>query len=457
MIGNMVWVAVVLSCGAAATAEPAYRPILLFLQASDARDGRGTLSFEANPLQLRGNVELAGAAASAPADAHPRGFHPLLAVPRADGSCQVFACTHEEAGTEPRTFRWRLYRGLTPDGHRLTEWREVFRNPDGPWLIESLMIHQPTTGRLLFYTWSRHPQPEKGHAVWGFASDDGLAWKPLSGESLYQEHDAFGGMWKDATGEFLIAQVTQQAWKKPYGDNIGSGRRRVLTIRTSRDGVRWSTVEAAGPGGLITPDAHDPADLEFYRMHPFAYGDRYVAMADLYAASPLVPDKHGPHLTCEWWVSPDAIRWDRPWRSVPAQGEAPYPVKMSPMWFGREMLFWVGGQVFGLPEYRIASIGSQSNAEFSSRVFEMPARNLLLNAAVPAGRGLFNQAYVTVELQDETGRGIPGYGHDQCVLKAVDDTRIPLKWGTRTGQELAGRQMMLRFRLRGARVYAVGS
>ncbi len=456
MIRTLRWLLPALVCVAALAAEAPFQPLLLFMQPEDALDPSGGLIFEANALQQRGRIEPVAAAAVEVAEGRPiSAYHPLRAVPT-DAGCHVYACTHQEAGTEPRTFRWQVYRGTTPDGYRLTEWQEVFRNPEGPWLIESMIVHQETTHELFFFTWSRHPQPEKGHAVWGFASPDGLAWRPLSTEPLYTEHDAFGGMWDVRSGRFLTAQVTQQAFKKPYADNIGNQRRRVLSIRTSRDGVHWEQADEAGPGGLITPDAADPPDVEFYRMQPFRYADRYLGVANLYAASPLVPAKHGPHLTCEWWVSADGIQWQRPWRGVDAHGEAPYAVKMAPMWFGKEMLFWVSGRVMGLPEYRVASIGSRSNAEFSSRLIEMPDRPLLLNASAPAGQGLFNQAYVAVELRDEADRPIPGYEYDKCVLRATDDTRIPLTWENRTGTEFAGRKIRFRFYLRSARIYAIG-
>jgi len=249
--------------------------------------------------------------------------------------------------------------------------------------------------------------------------------------------------------------VTNQPWKKPYADNMGSSKRRVLSMRTSQDGLRWETVGHTGNGGLITPDDKDSPDVEFYRMQPLAYGDRYIALADLYAASPLTPNKHGPHLACEWWVSADGISWQRPWRSVDAQGDTPHPVKMTPMWFGREMLFWLAGQVCGLPEYRIASIGSRSNAEFSSAAFSMPNKALLLNASVSSGHGLFDQAYVQVGLRDETKKVIPGYERDKCLLQSIDDTRIPLRWGDKTGKELIGKKVSLRFYLRSARIYAL--
>jgi len=135
--------------------------------------------------------------------------------------------------------------------------------------------------------------------------------------------------------------------------------------------------------------------------------------------------------------------------------DRPYPIKMAPMWFGREMLFWLAGQVCGLPEFRLAAIGSRSNAEFSSAAFSMPGKTLLLNASVPSGHGLFRQAYVQVELHDESNQVIPGYERDKCLLQSIDDTRIPLRWGDKTGKELTGKKVSLRFHLRSARIYAL--
>jgi hypothetical protein len=444
-------------------AESPIAPVLLFVQPADALEPVGMLTFEANPLLLRGQIT---PVRSDPAATQPAGigqgpransgiqFRPLLAVPQPDGGCLVFGSDSQETAEQPKTYLWRLYRARTPDGYHFTELKEVYRNPKGPWLIEAAMVRQAPTGRLFFYPWSRSAQPEQGHALWGFVSDDGEKWGPLSDKPVYLDHDAFGMMWDERTSRFLTGQVTNQPWKKPYADNMGSSKRRVLTMRTSQDGLRWETVGNAGNGGLITPDDKDSPDVEFYRMQPFAYGDRYIARADLYAASPLTPDKHGPHLACEWWVSADGINWQRPWRTA-AQGDAPYPIKMTPMWFGREMLFWLPGQVFGLPEFRIAAIGSRSNAEFSSAAFAMPDKTLLLNASVPNGHGLFHQAYVQVELHDERNIVIPGYEQDKCLLQSIDDTRIPLRWGDKTGKELSGKKVSLRFHLRSARIYAL--
>jgi len=449
-----------LASPATSGAESPVQPVLIFVQPEDVFDRVGMLTFEANPLAFRAHITPvrsdSAATPSAGRDANAGiPFRPLLAVPQPDGGCLVFGSDSQETKEQPKTYRWRLYRARTPDGYRFADLKEVYRNPKGPWLIEAAMVRQASTGQVYFYPWGRSAQPERGHALWGFASDDGEKWRPLSDQPLYLDHDAFGMMWDGRTSRFLTGQVTHQRWEKPYADNMGATKRRVLTMRTSQDGVRWETVGNAGNGGLITPDDKDAPDVEFYRLQPFAYGDRYIAMADLYAGSPLTPNQHGPHLTCEWWVSADGINWQRPWRTVDAQADAPYPIKMAPMWFGREMLFWLAGQVYGLPEYRLASIGSRSNAGFSTAAFVMPEKPLRLNASVPAGQGLFRQAYVQVELRNESNQVIPGYERDQCLLLGIDDTRIPLRWGDKAGKELAGQKVSLRFHLRSARIYAV--
>ncbi len=265
-------------------AEPRIDPVLVFLQPADALEPVGMLTFEANPLTLRGQITpVRPNPAAPPSAAQGRDanagiqFRPLLAVPQPDGGCLVFGSDSQETAEQPKTYLWRLYRARTPDGYRFTELKEVYRNPKGPWLIEAAMVRQAPTGRLFFYPWSRSAQPEQGHALWSFVSDDGEKWRPLSDQPVYLDHDAFGMMWDGRTSRFLTGQVTNQPWKKPYADNMGSSKRRVLTMRASQDGLRWETVGDGGSSGLITPDDRDPPDVEFYRMQPFAYGDRYIA------------------------------------------------------------------------------------------------------------------------------------------------------------------------------------
>jgi len=436
--------------------------LLLFMQPDDVRDTVGHLSYDDNVLGFRGNIQgtdlrtggfqMIFSAPEANEGTSPP-FRTLLATAEARGGYLVYGTKHEQQG---RNYRWAVFRGRTPAGHTLPDWTQVYACPPGEWLIESMITHRPDADRLFFYTWSRSDRKDvEGHALRGFTSADGTHWQPISAEPIYYDHDAFGVMWDARTNRFLAYQGTDEPWKKTYPDNMGGERRRVLSIRASRDGLHWETLKDVGRDGRITPDAQDPPEVEFYRMFAFPFADRYVAMVDLYAPSPLTPGKHGPHLGCQWWVSHDAVHWQRPWRRTDAQGDAPYPIKMAPMHFGREMLWWIANGVWGLPENRIASVGAKANAAFTSKPFRMPGRPLQLNATIPSGSGLFQQAYVMVELLDAAGKTVPGYEREKCLLRGVDDTRIPLLWENRDGTELAGRELSLRFYFRAARLYAV--
>jgi len=457
---------------------------LLFMSATDAREASGTLRFQANPLQYLGKIQRS--------TIHPTEFgdlftpqetqegptppmRALLSVPDPRGGYTVYFSKHHASvydttgnlgGTRAS---WTIYRAYTPDGHEMFDLQPVFKSPpaDGRWMLETMMVQRADTGQIYQFVWSRDvPQGKDKLAIMrGFVSPDGEHWKPLKdGGALLRDHDAFGVIWDEPTHGFIDYQTTKQYLKspKPFPDNAGPLERRVMSIRTSKDGLSWDRVEDAsvthtlkGVDGTILPDGIDGMDVEFYRMHGFSYYGRYVAMMDLYAGSLFHPGTHGNHLALEWWVSGDGIHWDRNWRGQDAGAATGYMIKMAPMHIGREMLWWITDEVWGLPEQRIASVGSLSNASFRTAAFKMPSTPLLLNATIPPGRGLFQQAYVMAEVLDADGHVVPGYEKEKCVLRSRDDTRLPLRWESRDATELSGQNVSLRFYMRDSRLYAV--
>ena len=74
-----------------------------------------------------------------------------------------------------------------------------------------------------------------------------------------------------------------------YCDNGGCNRRRVVTSKTSLDGLNWSN-----DGPFITPDEQDPPELEFYRIRPFYIGQVRQYM---HVNSPQKDDKCDHQLT----------------------------------------------------------------------------------------------------------------------------------------------------------------
>ena len=84
-------------------------------------------------------------------------------------------------------------------------------------------------------------------------------------------------------GRFVDMQIVWQNHTLRYCDNGGCDRRRVVSAKTSSDGASW------GPDlGLVTPDDHDPPELEFYRIRPFYIGGttRIAAHTLHYAPAP---------------------------------------------------------------------------------------------------------------------------------------------------------------------------
>ena len=246
------------------------------------------------------------------------------------------------------------------------------------------------------------------------------------------------------------------------------------------DGVKRFGGPAVPPEYQITPDDQDPPDLEFYAGYVFEYEGRYFMNMMNYAPSLLpagspgvAPGGHGPHLDSEWWISRDGLRWERPFRDSNTMRDRVAFIQHNPMVVDGQLLFHqrdlgrvtgagtVLGQaheVWGVPEDRLTGVTSRSNAVFETTRFTMPGGPLMLNAKIP-GDGYLDgriQAFVMAELIDDCDRIIPGYERHRCrLLPPQDSLAIELDWQGRTGAELAGRAVRIRFFMRGADLFAV--
>ena len=60
-----------------------------------------------------------------------------------------------------------------------------------------------------------------------------------------------------------------------------------------------------------------------------------------------------------------------------------------------------------------------------------------------------------VAVLDEQDRVVQGYEREQCILKNLDKTNIPLRWADKDSEGLKGRKVRLRFFARATRIYAV--
>ena len=290
-----------------------------------------------------------------------------------------------------------------------------------------------------------HPVHNAGAAF----SPDGLHWQEWERNPAFRDgNDAFSAIYDPRSKKYLCYQAVKRPFPAALPDNIGPSQRRVLAIRSSEDGAHWSRLE-----NFVEPDADDPPDLELYMFTVFPYRDRFVGLMRNYARSPLMIGEHGPHISYEWWVSHDGRRWQRPAREM----HVGVFTTCTPFVVNSRLCFLEYNTMrrYSTPVDRITWVGSQSNAEFSSRVFKVPQRPLTVNLESGTGTLLPDQAYVMVELRQPDGHAIEGYEREKCVLSDVDGAALPLRWGEKDTTGLAGRDVCLRFYLRDARIYAV--
>jgi hypothetical protein len=456
---------------AATGSEAAAGVKLLFSGPQDVTDPWGKLHFGATPMQkIRACENL--------------GFSLACCLPREDGVWDIYGQVFrrgKEASLVDQQHTWKLIRATTRDGSRFENVETVFEAEPGPWTDHLGLAYNPDAKEFLAL---KLRIDNNGFAYKAFFSPDGKGWKEHAGNPLFYDCDSLGLFWSPAAHRFICTNKTLQPFPKRIQDHGGAHPqnkndklrdRRVLAIRSSRDGRSWEPSESMMdvwnrlgtyrplPTKFMTvPDGDDPPDMEFYRGIGFWHHDRAYMVVLNYAASPLMPRKHGPQLDTEWWVSRDGLRWERPYRGVNALGDSfsrAACITHNPMLIGGNMLFHFGDQLLGMKQDRISYVGARANAEFSTAAFAMPDGDLCVNAAIPSPDRPFAaaQAYVMAGIADEKGNAIPGWEPQKCVIQGKDDIAMPLRWNGRSARVLAGRRIRLRFYLRSANVYAVTS
>jgi hypothetical protein len=393
-----------------------------------------------------------------------------------DGGYQLWGSSRIDGG---------LYRAETRDGLNFENLRPLVSDIAPEHLMS--MTYNPREDRYLAF--ERGIKPVRWYAHF---SSDGTHFTRAQAEPVFKDHDAAHLFWDDERQRYLIGSMTYDLLPQPrrLPDNLGweqglkgQGVRRVMSVRSSPDGVHWTpdnNVRGPEPttwlrkDQLILPDQQDPVDLEFYWFMTFRHYDRWVGIMLTYAPSPLnvlervrydpAPSNHGPHLGTEWWVSANGENWERPWRETPATLDWRTFFAHEPMLLHDRMLFLTGNQlynippkqgarpgqhqeVYSLPVDRVASIGSDTPASFTSRPFVMPVGGVYLNYE--------HHGALAVELLDGEGKALPGYGPAEGVLPAGSALAAPVRWSGRDGTALAGRKVQVRFHTTQARVYAL--
>lgn len=465
-------VILVLACSLVCVRTNAEQPSrafkLLFSNAQDVTNAWGQLQFGATPMQkLR-------------ACADP-GFTLACCLPREEGRWEVFGQVYkaDEASREyEKTNAWKIIRATTRDGEHFENIETVYQGEPGCWTPHLGIAYNPDRKEFLML---KLRYDRDGFGYMAFFSPDGKQWQPYSANPLFRDCDSLGLFWSENAHRFILTAKSLQPVTKHYLDHGGTHPklskdlrdRRVQCIRSSADGRHWEPTgsmldvwnhrgnfQAMPIETLTLPDSDDPPGMEFYRAIGFWYEDRSYMVVLNYAPSPLLPNKHGPHLDTEWWVSRDGLRWDRPYRGINAVGDA-FPgvvnITHNPMLIDGTLVFHFGNQLLGIKQDRISFVSARAGAEFSTPSFVAPAADLCLNAAVPSPARPFAavQAYIMAAVLDDQGKVLPGFEAEKCLIQNTDRIDMPLRWKEKSVRELAGRSIRLRFYLRSANIYAV--
>ncbi|REJ98455.1 MAG: hypothetical protein DWQ34_00245 [Planctomycetota bacterium] len=439
------------ACSSVLADETASLP-LLFRDADDVEgDTYGRIEFRANPLRDLGRAEN-----------YPPYVDAGCFVPREAGGFWMYGWTNfSDAGEFSETNPLRVIRCWTVDGQSFHDPETVFSETGQRWLGYANIVHRPADGAMFLFAWSRG---SPGAAVHVYSSKDGSSWERRASPA-YTDHDACFFLWSEETERFVNFQTTYQRWDKRYPDNIGGRIRRVLSLRTSADGVAWEpdlNVGFSGPyrsaDELIVPDENDPRELEFYRVVVFPVQGKPAGLLSRYAPSPQIANtregtKHGPGLGVEWFFCREGWQVRRPYRDTEAlPAERPWMPRHAPLEVDRTLRFYNphDQRVVGIRSDRVFHAYCRANGEFSTPSFKMQASGLSINVDADA-----YDSYVMVEIQDSAGEVIDGFEKERCVWKGTDSRNLRLEWNGQSAARLTGEVVRLRVYLRNAAVYSV--
>lgn len=293
-------------------------------------------------------------------------------------------------------------------------------------------------------------------------SPDGFAWTPLTPNVVVSHNHDINGIFKDPIRNHYVAilsfYIRGETW---------TGERRISKQTTSTDLIHWKE-----PWPVITPDAKDEGETQFYAMDGFlARGKFLVGMVkvlrdDLKADSPPEPpEAYGIGYTTIAW-SRDGQAWTR---------EKPAFLDRNPIkgtwdhahaWIDEQVL--VGDEVYlyysgyksghKVNRFRERQIGvlkmkrdryvayeSTGQGTFQTKVLRLSGKTLFVNADASQGE-------LRMQICDLHGKPLKGYTYADCQPVRSDSVKARIEW-KQPRQPLPGEPAILQFSLKNAKVF----
>ena len=314
---------------------------------------------------------------------------------------------------------------------------------------------------------SRYKMISRVNGITGFISADGLNWdrlesNPLLTKGPFDSHNIL--IWDEQSARFVIyLRATDMSVPGPF-----HGGRRAIRRSESSDFLDWSE-----PKMVLRPDEGDPVDLHLYTNAAV----NYYRAARAFFMFPMIlyPERSYPGAPfpgtseIQFATSRDGIQWQRSFRypfikpgldednwvdrnPIMGHGVVPTGPDEISMYYS-EFLRSSNSQIrrCTLRKDGFVSVRGPYNGwgEFTTPAIRFKGRHLELNYSTAGGGALL------VELQDEDGNPVPGFGIEDCPQILGDKIEGIIRWQNGADvSALEGQPIRLRVRLQNADLYA---
>jgi hypothetical protein len=318
----------------------------------------------------------------------------------------------------------------------------------------------------------------KEYGVYIAGSDDGVSWDLLSTSPAFRNSDTFNICFYDKrihdyVGYVRLYQPLRKVARCEFNDILHWGPEKVVLSYDPGDEASLSKQMFSGMDIYTSAACQYPGTDNAYLMFP----SMYYHYTEAYAAKLKSPNpKNDGTMDVQFAVSRDGQHWSRidrqPFISIgpPGSFDSGYAyvaygmiLRSDEIWLYYSTAdFTHGNYVIARDRYKgaitrarlrldgfVSADASYQGASFTTPVLTTSGGELYLNATTSAG------GYVSVGVQDETAKDVPGYAIADCVPVNGDRIKAQVAWqaGTRILVPQNGR-IRLVFSMRDTKLYS---
>ena len=312
------------------------------------------------------------------------------------------------------------------------------------------------------------------HGYYAAHSPDGIHWNFYENNPILPGGDTCSLAHDPQTGEFLAFHKRSHTYR--------GQETRLVYLSVSRDMQSWTE-----PVLVMAPDEIDDEQTrsegglysQFYSMSAFPFAGQWLGLVThfryrrrLAGTTPGQSGQDGP-IDVQLVHSRDGRRWHRCENRSPVIANGPHGYDAGcilgtanqPVIAGDEMWLYYtaintthGG---ALPEKQVSIARASWRREGFVSLDAGPSGGVVETVPIPlSGKRLWVNAEATggevmVEVLDEAGQAVPGYGPDACLPLRGDSVRQAVRWKDREMLPMSPvARLRLRFRLRSARLFS---